>query len=106
MEEPGRFLDEIRDVNLAYLLLAQQLVRENQLEAMYRLGVGKEIADVLAKLTPAQLVKLAASNMVLCRFRFDDHALLSTLTHNPKGHEMQQMHAAILLARQPVESFN
>ncbi len=106
MEEVSGFLDEIREVNLAYLLLAQQLVHENKLEAMYRLGVDNEIAGIIAKLTPAQLVKLAASNMVLCRFRFDDHALLSTLTHNTKGHDMQQMHAAILLARQPVESFN
>jgi flagellar transcriptional activator FlhD len=104
--ESSEVLQEIREVNLAYLLLAQRLVRENQLEAMFRLGVSKEIADILAKLTPAQLVKLAASNMVLCRFRFDDHALLSTLTHTAKSHDMQQIHAAILLARQPVESLN
>ena len=44
--------------------------------------------------------------MVLCRFRFDDHALLSSLTHTAKGHDMQQTHAAILLARQPLESLN
>nr|WP_144834998.1 flagellar transcriptional regulator FlhD [Cupriavidus gilardii] len=104
--ESSEVLQEIREVNLAYLLLAQRLVRENHLEAMFRLGVSKEIADILAKLTPAQLVKLAASNMVLCRFRFDDHALLSTLTHTAKSHDMQQIHAAILLARQPVESIN
>lgn len=104
--ESSEVLQEIREVNLAYLLLAQRLVRENQLEAMFRLGVSKEIADILAKLTPAQLVKLAASNMVLCRFRFDDHALLSSLTHTAKSHDMQQIHAAILLARQPVESLN
>ncbi|KAI3603858.1 Flagellar transcriptional activator FlhD (plasmid) [Cupriavidus necator H850] len=99
MVEASGFLDEIKEVNLSYLLLAQQLVREKQPEAMYQLGLGKEIAGILAKLTPAQLEKLAASNMVLCRIRFDDHALLSTFTHKPKGHEMQQMHAAILLAR-------
>ncbi len=104
--ESSEVLQEIREVNLAYLLLAQRLVRENQVEAMFRLGVSKEIADILAKLTSAQLVKLAASNMVLCRFRFDDHALLSTLTHTAKSHDMQQIHAAILLARQPVESLN
>jgi flagellar transcriptional activator FlhD len=104
--ENSEILQEIREVNLAYLLLAQRLVRENQLEAMFRLGVSKEIADILVKLTPAQLVKLAASNMVLCRFRFDDHTLLSTLTHTAKSHDMQQIHAAILLARQPVEAIN
>ena len=60
----------------------------------------------LANLTLAQTVKLAASNQMLCRFRFDDHALLSTLTHTAKSHDMQQIHAAILLARQPVESLN
>lgn len=94
----------ISEVNLAYLLLARRLVRKNQVEAMYRLGVSKDISNILGKLTSAQLVKLAAANIVLCRFRFDDHALLSKLID--KRHDIQQIHAAILLAQQPVESIN
>ena len=100
--ESSDFLHDINDFNLTYLLLAQRLVRENQLEAMYRLGVSRDIANILETLTSAQLVKLARTNIVLCRFRVDDHGLLSSLIN--KRHDIQQFHAAILLAQQPVES--
>lgn len=94
---------EIREINLSYLMLAQQMVRDNRAEAMLRLGVSQEIAELIATLTSAQLMKLAGSNMLLCRFRFDDHMLLSALTHNVR-HEDAAMQAVILLAQQPVEA--
>lgn len=100
----GEALQEIREVNLAYLLLAQRLVRENLPEAMFRLGLSKEVAKILARLTLAQVVRLAASDMALCQFRFENPVLLSNLTHAARSHDMQQFHAAILLAQQPVES--
>ena len=43
------------------------------------MGISDQLADVLANPVLAQTVKLAASNQVLCRFRFDDHAVLSSL---------------------------
>lgn len=96
-------LNEIRELNLSYLVLAQRLIREDRAAAMFRLGVSDELADVLGSLTLAQLVKLATSNLLLCRFRFDDHAVLSSLTHQAKDVVIKQSHAAILLASQPVE---
>lgn len=96
-------VNEIREVNLSYLLLAQRLLREDRATAMFRLGLSRELADVLASLTLSQVVKLAASSLLLCRFRFDDHTILSSLTHSGKDHALQQAHAAILLAGQPVE---
>lgn len=97
-------LNEIREINLSYLVLAQRLIREDRAAAMFRLGVSEELADVLSRLTLAQLVKLASSNLLLCRFRFDDHAILSNLTHTGKDIAVQQSHASILLAAQPVEA--
>ncbi|MBU6492750.1 flagellar transcriptional regulator FlhD [Pandoraea sp.] len=97
-------LNEIREINLSYLVLAQRLIREDRAAAMFRLGVSEELADVLSRLTLAQLVKLASSNLLLCRFRFDDHAILSNLTHTAKDIAVQQSHASILLASQPVEA--
>lgn len=100
----NEIIREIREINLSYLLLAQQLVRESRAEAMVRLGVGNEVAEIINDLTPSQLSRLATSNMLLCRFRFDDHVILSALTHHAKVRDMTQTHAAILLAQQPVES--
>ena len=104
--ESSEVVQEISSLNLAYLLLAQRLARKNKVEAMYRLGVSKEIADILGKLSSAQLFKLAAANVVLCRFRFEDHALLSSLIDPAKRRDILQIHAVILLAQQPVESLN
>lgn len=96
-------VNEIGDVNLSYLLLAQRLLREDRATAMFRLGLSAELAELLGNLSLSQVVKLAASSLLLCRFRFDDHTILSALTHSGKDIALQQAHAAILLAGQPVE---
>lgn len=46
MVETGT-VNEIGDLNLAYLLLAQRLVREDVASAMFRLGMSRELADLL-----------------------------------------------------------
>ncbi|WP_244814616.1 flagellar transcriptional regulator FlhD [Caballeronia sp. Lep1P3] len=95
-------LAEIREVNLAYLLLAQRLLQDDRMSAMYRLGLSGEVADVLSALTLAQAVKVASSSHLLCRFRFDDHTILASLADKDKSPAFAQAHAAILLADAPV----
>lgn len=97
------YVSEISEVNLSYLLLAQRLLREDKATAMFRMGLSRELADLLGNLSLSQVVKLAASSFLLCRFRFDDHAILSALTHREKDQALQQAHASILLAGQPLE---
>lgn len=70
-------LDEIREANLAYLLLAQRLLRQDRAEALYRLGVSDEVADLLAQLSTAQLLRIATSSQLMCRFRCDDRLVRS-----------------------------
>jgi flagellar transcriptional activator FlhD len=102
-ETENSLLADIREVNLSYLLLAQRMLRDDHAAAMFRLGFSEQVADIVVRLSPAQLVKLASSSSLLCRFRFDDYSLLSALTHDVMGGALQQAHATILLARQPVE---
>lgn len=104
MSATSEMLSEIKEVNLSYLLLAQRLLREDKAMGMFRMGIGDQLADVLANLTLAQTVKLAASNQVLCRFRFDDHAVLSSLADKGKTNAVAQAHSAILMASQPAEA--
>ncbi|EAY67398.1 transcriptional activator FlhD [Burkholderia dolosa AU0158] len=104
MSATSEMLSEIKEVNLSYLLLAQRLLREDKAMGMFRMGISQELADVLANLTLAQTVKLAASNQILCRFRFDDHALLSSLADKGRSDVVTHAHSAILMAGQPVES--
>lgn len=75
----GGMLGDIREVNLSYLLLAQRLLREDRAAGVDRMGIPERLADVLAGLSFAQIVRLAASNQLLCRFRFDAHVILGSL---------------------------
>jgi len=103
MSTNSDMLNEIREVNLSYLLLAQRLLREDKPMGMFRMGISDQLAEVIANLSLAQTVKLAASNQMLCRFRFDDHAVLSALADKDKASVVAQAHSAILMASQPVE---
>ena len=63
--------EEIKEANLSYMMLAKQMINDDKASAIFRLGISEEMADLLAGLTPAQLLKMAASNMLLCAFRFE-----------------------------------
>lgn len=95
-------VNEIGNLNLSYLLLAQRLVKEDPAVAMFRLGLSRELADLLGNLSLSQIVKLASSSLLLCRFRFDDHSILSAVTDENKNLSLQQAHASILLSGQCV----
>lgn len=68
---------EIRSINLSFMQLCQQMIREDKAGAIGALGVSEEMADLVAGLTDTHLAKLSATNMFLCRFHFDDNVLLN-----------------------------
>jgi len=95
---------EIRDANLSYLMLAQKMIHSDRAGAIFRLGIDADIADLLAKLSAQQLLKLAGTSMMLARFRFDDNAILGMLTDYSKDVSLARSHTAILMSGQPVEA--
>jgi len=96
--------DEIKEMNLSYLMLAQQLIRADRETAQYRLGISADIADIIERLSSAQVLKMARSNMVLCRFRFDDRTLLGLLSGHERDRDNSHTHAVILAGSRPVEA--
>ena len=100
---PNDMMAEIRDANLSYLMLAQQMIRADKATAIFRLGIAKEIADLIEGLNNSQILKLAGSNMMLARFRFEDSSILCMLTNYNKERALAHSHAAILMAGQAVE---
>lgn len=97
--------EDIRDINLNYLMLAQQMLKYDRPTAIFRLGISQTLADVLVGLTPAQVIKMAGSNMLLCRFRFDEQLLLNMVTDYSRDRLMSKAHTALLMSAQPVEEF-
>lgn len=96
--------EEIKEANLSYMLLAQQMIRDDKAGAIFRLGVSEELAQLIVGLSPAQLLKMASASMLLCRFRFDERLLLNMITDYNKDRMMSQAHATILMAGQSVEA--
>jgi flagellar transcriptional activator FlhD len=96
-----QILNEIREANLSYLMLAQSLIRTDRDQALYRLGISEESAALITLLTPAQMMKIAAGNTLLCRFRMDDDMVWGLLTNHGKSaanDSTNRLHASILMA--------
>lgn len=101
MNTTDQILTEIREANLSYLMLAQNLIRADREEAMFRLGLSEEAAEMLGLLSPAQILKLASGNTLLCRFRVDDDLVWSLLTNHGRSSTSDttsRLHASILMA--------
>ena len=102
-----QILAEIREANLSYLMLAQSLIRADREQALYRLGVSEETASTIALLTPAQIMKIAQTNTLLCRFRMDDDIVWNLITIHGKdsaNDHVGRLHAAILMAGRHLEA--
>ena len=93
---------EIREANLTYLMLAQNLIRIDRAQAQFRLGMSEDAITLIAQLSPAQLLKVASTNALLCKFRVEDDAVWHLLTnHNLRkvdNDATAKLHASILMA--------
>jgi flagellar transcriptional activator FlhD len=103
-----QMLTEIREANMTYLMLAQNLIRQDKAEALFRLGMSEESADLIAALSPAQVMKIASGNMLLCRFRVDDEMVWGLLTNHSvnkvDNDATTKLHASILMAGRYAET--
>jgi flagellar transcriptional activator FlhD len=96
-----QILAEIREANLSYLMLAQSLIRIDMEQALFRLGINEDTAKLLGTLTPAQVMKMASTNTLLCRFRMDDDVVWNLLTNHGRGAAndgLSRLHASIVMA--------
>lgn len=78
----SQILAEIREANISYLLLAQSLLRTDRAGALAQLGIADEAAQVIERMTPAQLMKIASINTLLCRFQLGDDLVWDLITHH------------------------
>ena len=98
MNENTQLLAEIREANLAYLMLAQHMIRLDRPQALFRLGLTEEVAHVIDGLSPQQIVRVSNAPMMMCRFRFDDEMVWGLLANHGKQSSTQQLHAGIVMS--------
>jgi flagellar transcriptional activator FlhD len=102
MMNDEQLLAQIREANMTYLMLAQTLIRKDKSEALFRLGMSEEAANMISALSPAQILRIASGNMLLCRFRVDDDIVWNLLTNHSAtkvdNDATTKLHASILMA--------
>jgi len=102
-----QLLAEIREANLTYLILAQTMIRQDKPQALFRLGISEHVADIIAGLSTGQVLKIAASNMLMCQFRFDDEIVWDLLTSHAADRSRDMMagvRTAMLMAEDLAEA--
>ncbi len=103
-----KLLDEIRDLNLSYLVLAQAMIRQDKPQALFRLGLSEGVADIVAAMSTQQLVRVASRNLMMCGLRFDDELVWSLLgEHGTAAPEASAsaLHASVLMAGRHAAAF-
>lgn len=100
----SRLLNEVKELNLFYLLLAQKMLGEDRALGEFRLGISAEVADALLALSERELMRLSDSSMLICRLRLDNAHVLQALASEDKvDASLQRARMAIMLADQSVE---
>lgn len=92
------YQEEIRELNLAYLMLAQQMLRDDRETALFRLGIGDEMAELIGGMSAPRLVRMASSQMLMPSMRFDDAQLASLFAGEGRDQASASLHAAIIAA--------
>lgn len=99
-------LQSIHDINLSYLLLAQQLIREDKFAAGFRLGLPETTIDIIKDLSLPKLIKLASTNQLICRLRVDNETVIDMLTKDSRIEALQQIHTGIILSTDLLNSIS
>lgn len=94
----------VHDVNLSYLLLAQQMIREDPCSAGFRLGLDDQTMAHLASLSLAQIMKLSSSSQFICRLRIDSESVMSCITKDSRIDAVQHIHTGIILSTELLDS--
>ncbi len=90
-EQDLALLSKVHRHNLAYLILARDLIKHDVDQAILQLGIDTDIATRLLALPIAQLVELAHMSQLLCVFALQDPALLES---DPTQRRLAEAHSA------------
>ena len=73
------------------------LLRTDRAEALYRMGIGEEVAGIIDQMTTSPLLRVAGSSQVMCRFRCDDRMVWDLLASHSRDRGVACAHAAIVM---------
>lgn len=94
---------DIQEINLSYLMLAQKLLHQDFSAGITKLGINQDVATILLRMSPSQLIKLSSCSSIICSFRLNDYQILNALTSNSLDGILQQAHTEILMTQSSLE---
>lgn len=97
-------VDEIQDMNLAYLLLARRLLADDRATALLRLKITEEQADMLLSLNSRQLTRVSRTNQLLCHLSLGSVKQLRQIVENPREQGLAHLHSSLLMAGARVQA--
>jgi flagellar transcriptional activator FlhD len=92
------YAQNIQNINLSYLMLAQKMIQEDKFAAGFRLGITQEVVESLKELSLNQVIKLASTNQLICKIRIDNENVIEHLTKDSRVEALQQIHTGIILS--------
>ncbi len=100
----------IRDLNMHYLMAAKQIIAADKMRATFLLGVHRETVELIDRMTPAQVMKLANCGTLLCTPRIRESAqwsaMLDQMKVDPAGSRekaMNDIRNAIIVCGSEIE---
>lgn len=93
---------KIAETNLTYLLLAQQLIRDDKPTALVRLGISEEVAELLENLTTQQVLKIASGNTLIAGLQFTQPEFWEKYTQSGRSQSASKFHASILMSSKSI----
>lgn len=83
--------------NISFLELAREKIRRDSGLAMAQFGITSKQADLIMGINPEQIYLLAASNIPLARFRFEDTALMEAIIETQSDPRSRTLEYELLL---------
>ncbi|WP_435632133.1 FlhC family transcriptional regulator [Carnimonas bestiolae] len=81
-------LSAIHNHNIAYLMLARELIIKNKPLAMLQLGMDEPLADLVADMPIEQIVAISRTNRLICALALDETRLLEWRDKTPRHQEI------------------
>lgn len=95
-------LEEIRQHNLAYLILVQKMLVSDTEVACVRLGITEALGQRLAKLSVQEMTRMSQISQLLCRLPYVTPEQIDALVQD-REHSMYSLQSALVLASSPVK---
>lgn len=89
---------ELQELNLSFLLLAQRAIAEDRAEAIFRLRIDEDMADLLGNMTIREMTWLSEQGQFLLGPTLDNAGQLKAILNNKKDMGLKQTHLAMMLA--------